>query len=145
MMITIGNFSGLAQPPNGGGEEVTETITFNGYSVVGSSWEKVLELGDISLIDIVFVLTWQDDEGSDSDPDTFSLTTDDGIQEPKSDQGSGGELTISWDEHGLNDTWNVVVTCEDAGFTPFHLGQSRLRTETAGVYVTAAVQLLAHM
>jgi 16S rRNA (uracil1498-N3)-methyltransferase len=32
-----------------------------------------------------------------------------------------------------------------AGFIPFHLGESRLRTETAGVYITAAVQLLPHM
>ncbi len=38
-----------------------------------------------------------------------------------------------------------IESAIDAGFTPFHMGQSRLRTETAGVYVTAAVQLLAHM
>ena len=29
-----------------------------------------------------------------------------------------------------------------AGFAPFHLGQSRLRTETAGVYITAALSLM---
>ena len=29
-----------------------------------------------------------------------------------------------------------------AGFEPFHLGQSRLRTETAAVYLSAAIQLL---
>jgi 16S rRNA (uracil1498-N3)-methyltransferase len=29
-----------------------------------------------------------------------------------------------------------------SGFIPFHLGESRLRTETAGVYITAAIQLL---
>lgn len=28
-----------------------------------------------------------------------------------------------------------------SGYTPFHLGESRLRTETAGVYLTTAVQL----
>lgn len=28
-----------------------------------------------------------------------------------------------------------------SGFIPFHLGESRLRTETAGVYITAAIQL----
>jgi 16S rRNA (uracil1498-N3)-methyltransferase len=31
------------------------------------------------------------------------------------------------------------------GYIPFHLGQSRLRTETAAVYVTTAVQLLSHL
>jgi len=30
----------------------------------------------------------------------------------------------------------------DAGYAPFHLGDSRLRTETAGVYICAAVKLL---
>jgi len=29
-----------------------------------------------------------------------------------------------------------------AGYMPFHLGNSRLRTETAGVYITAAAQIL---
>jgi len=29
-----------------------------------------------------------------------------------------------------------------AGFVPFHLGQSRLRTETAGVYICTAISLL---
>jgi 16S rRNA U1498 N3-methylase RsmE len=28
-----------------------------------------------------------------------------------------------------------------AGFAPFHLGESRLRTETAAVYITTAVSL----
>ncbi len=32
-----------------------------------------------------------------------------------------------------------------AEFIPFHLGQSRLRTETAGIYIAAAIQLLPHM
>lgn len=29
-----------------------------------------------------------------------------------------------------------------AGYTPFHLGESRLRTETAGVYIAGAINLL---
>jgi 16S rRNA (uracil1498-N3)-methyltransferase len=29
-----------------------------------------------------------------------------------------------------------------AGYSPFHLGESRLRTETAGVYITAALSLI---
>ncbi len=30
----------------------------------------------------------------------------------------------------------------EVGFTPFHLGSSRLRTETAAVYITAAISIL---
>ncbi|MCK4746955.1 MAG: RNA methyltransferase, partial [Bacteroidales bacterium] len=28
-----------------------------------------------------------------------------------------------------------------AGYTPFHLGESRLRTETAGIFICAAISL----
>jgi 16S rRNA (uracil1498-N3)-methyltransferase len=30
----------------------------------------------------------------------------------------------------------------DTAYIPFHLGESRLRTETAGVYITATISLL---
>ena len=29
-----------------------------------------------------------------------------------------------------------------AGFVPFHLGESRLRTETAGVHICSAIQIM---
>ena len=38
-------------------------------------------------------------------------------------------------------TEEEVRAAMDAGYTPFHLGTSRLRTETAGVYICAAVSL----
>ncbi len=117
IMITFGNFGVIAQPPHGDGEEKTETITFNGYCDEGSSWEKAIELGDISLLEIIFLLTWQDDEGSDSDPDTLSLSADDGMNEI-SGQANTGSLSVGSDENGLNDSWNAVVTCESAGDTP---------------------------
>lgn len=39
-------------------------------------------------------------------------------------------------------TREEVTLALEAGFAPFHLGQSRLRTETAAVYLCTAVQLL---
>ncbi len=42
-------------------------------------------------------------------------------------------------------TGEEVNMAVDAGYAPFHLGASRLRTETAGVYLCTAIQLLPHM
>jgi len=39
-------------------------------------------------------------------------------------------------------TEKEVESAMQAGFSPFHLGTSRLRTETAAVYLTAAVSIL---
>jgi len=113
IMITFGNFGGLAQPP---GDEETKTLNFEGYCEVGSSVEESFK-EQIPIGKLEFELIWEDDEGSDSEPDTLSLTTSDGMHEPKSDSGSGGTVTITWDEHGLNDTWDMAVTCESAGPT----------------------------
>jgi len=38
-------------------------------------------------------------------------------------------------------TREEVRAALDAGYTPFHLGDARLRTETAGVYICAAINL----
>jgi len=62
-------------------------------------------------------LTWTDDEGADSEPDTFSLMTEDGRHHPRSEQGSGGAVFLFWDESGLNNAWNMSVTCDSAGPT----------------------------
>ncbi|UCE73742.1 MAG: hypothetical protein JSV56_12050 [Methanomassiliicoccales archaeon] len=129
IMITIGNLSVTAQPPHGDGEEQTKTISFNGYCDVGASWEKEVNLGEVSLTNIVFELTWEDDEGSDSEPDSFSLATDDGEHELKSDQGASGKISVSWEEDMLNNTWNVVSTCESAGPTNVPVGPIGLVTQ----------------
>jgi hypothetical protein len=99
--------------------EVTETITFSDYSSVGTSWENTLEseFSDKSIKNIIFELTWTDDEGTDSDPDTFSLQTDDEMNDPKSDSGSSGSVSTTWNEERLNNVWNIVVTCDSAGPT----------------------------
>ncbi|MCK5136069.1 MAG: 16S rRNA (uracil(1498)-N(3))-methyltransferase [Bacteroidales bacterium] len=39
-------------------------------------------------------------------------------------------------------TEEEVRMAMDAGYAPFHMGESRLRTETAGVYLCTAIQLL---
>jgi 16S rRNA (uracil1498-N3)-methyltransferase len=38
-------------------------------------------------------------------------------------------------------TEEEVKLAMDAGYSPFHLGESRLRTETAGVYICSAISL----
>lgn len=122
-MITIGNFSVMAQPGHTGGseEEETESFTYEGYCNTASTKEETLSL-EKSVSKMEFVLSWVDDEGSDSEPDTMSLTTDDGAHEPKSDKSSSGSVTLMWDEDMLNDTWNMAVTCESAGPTPVPVG-----------------------
>ena len=121
LTIFFGTFSAMAQHPggDGGDEEITESITYNNYSSVGGNWETTIaeELDGITITNMEFELSWTDDEGSDSDPDTFSLQTDDERHEPKSSSGSGGMVAISWDEDGLNNVWNVMVTCDSAGPT----------------------------
>jgi 16S rRNA (uracil1498-N3)-methyltransferase len=39
-------------------------------------------------------------------------------------------------------TGEEVQSAIQAGFAPFHLGRSRLRTETAAVYIAAAISIL---
>ncbi|UCG69706.1 MAG: hypothetical protein JSV09_01395 [Thermoplasmata archaeon] len=127
-MIIFGNIGVMAQPPHGNGEQETETFPFEGYCNVGSPVEESLEL-QRPIGEIEFVLMWEDDEGSNSDPDVLSLMTSDGMHEPKSDSGPNGMLTIIWDEHGLNDTWNMVINCESAGSTTEPMGPFGLLTE----------------
>ncbi|UCE37330.1 MAG: hypothetical protein JSW00_17940 [Thermoplasmata archaeon] len=132
IMITIGNFGAVAQPGHPGGEPESETgvLEYSGDTNEGSSWEKTLnlldelveqqelELDSIMVLDIVFVLTWTDEE-ADSDPDEFSIMAADGMGEPQSDSGSGGEISImkegTMEGPPVNDTWDVVVTCIEAG------------------------------
>jgi hypothetical protein len=131
-IITIGNFSVIAQPGHPGGEMESETgvLTYSGDTNEGSSWEKTLdlvaelaeqqelELESIMVLDIEFVLTWTDDE-ADSDPDEFMIMAADGMGEPQSDSGNGGEISVTkegtMDGPPVNDTWDVAVTCIEAG------------------------------
>jgi hypothetical protein len=136
LMITIGNFSVIAQPGHPGGEMESETgvLTYTGQTNEGSSWEETLdlesewekqggvELDGIMVMDIEFVLTWSDDEGSNSEPDTFSIAAMDGMGEPLMGSDSSGEIEVTkegtMEGPPVNDTWDVVVTCENAGDTP---------------------------
>lgn len=133
LMITFSNFNAVAPPGHPGGEDEepqTAEIKYSGNTNEGDSWEKAVDLkkeagiiaDEIDLLDITFELTWTDDEGSDSEPDTFSLKADDSGQGKGSGSGSDGVISFSLDMEGLNDTWNVTVTCDNAGFTPFRPG-----------------------
>lgn len=130
--VTFGSITSLAQHPgNIDTGEQTGTITFSDYNAVGTSWETAITevLADKSIIDMVFELTWTDDEGSNSDPDTFNLQMNDERHEPKSDSGSGGTVSISWDEDDLNNVWNVAVTCDAAGPTQVPVGPIGIITQ----------------
>ena len=94
-------------PGNQNEDETTKTITESGYcsnpsSDQANSVEEItitLEEGTVTAIS--FVLTWTDDEGSSSDPDTFALAVDDGGSNQKSGQGSGGDVTVTPDGESL--------------------------------------------
>jgi hypothetical protein len=129
-MFLTTSFGSLAQHPGGGtpsGE--TETMTFEGYVGVGETWEETAEFTTGSISKVEFALAWSDDEGEDSDPDTLSLFTTDGMHEPKSEAGSSGIVMITWEEDMLNDTWSMAVTCESAGSTQVPVGPIGLITQ----------------
>ncbi len=77
-------------------------------------------LEELTIINIQFQLTWTDE--ANSEPDTFRLTTDDGVNSPKGDESNGGTITVSWDDQDLNNIWNMVVACENAGPTRVPIG-----------------------
>lgn len=58
-----------------------------------------------------------------------------------SDLNPSGNYTLLVGPEG-DFTEEEVIMAVDAGYVPFHLGESRLRTETAGVYLCTAIQLL---
>jgi hypothetical protein len=134
IMTIFGSGLALAQghpggDPGGSGEQ-TGTISFNSNTAVGATWEQSEsdEFEDKIILSIDFVLTWTDDQGSDSDPDSFRLSTNDENNDPVSSSGNSGTVTISWDEDNLGNEWNMAVTCETAGATP--IGILGLRTES---------------
>jgi hypothetical protein len=131
-ILVIVNSNAMGQGHPGGMEEETKTaeINYEGNTNEGDSWDKSvdlvkeagLEVEEITLKDINFELTWTDDQGSGSEPDTFSVKADDGGAGKGSGTSADGVITFTVDSEGLNDTWNVQVSCDDAGFTPFRPG-----------------------
>jgi hypothetical protein len=117
--------------PNGSGEQ-TGTITYPGPKLaVGATWENTESdaFEGLRITQIDFILTWTDDEGSDSEPDTFSLQADDDNNDPKSGSSSNGMVSVSFDEGDLNNVWNMVVRCDASGPTPDPLGPIGIITQ----------------
>ena len=130
---------GVGGQPHGStdGEPQTATISESGscanpeQDAAGSVWEGTYPLEDVAILAVEVSLTWTDDEGSESDPDTFQVTAEDGDGNTITDSGSGGDLSAYLEMEGLNSTWTITVRCVDAGSTPFGpLG--RLRTTDPG-------------
>ncbi len=130
-IVLIFTTSYAQHPGNIDTGEQTDTITFNDYNAVGTSWETTIseEFAEISIVNIAFDLTWTDDEGTNSDPDTFSLQATDGMNDPQSNSGSGGSVSISWAEGRLNNVWNIVVACDAAGSTQVPVGPLGIITQ----------------
>jgi hypothetical protein len=133
--LIFANFSVIAQEhPEGAMATETGVLTYSGNTNEGSSWEKNLvlemelmnqdeglELDGIMIVEITFVLSWTDDE-SDSDPDEFSIMASDGMGEPLMDSSDSGTITVEKEASmgegpPVNDTWDVTVTCMNAGDT----------------------------
>jgi hypothetical protein len=129
----------VAGQPHGSSDQEpqTATITESGsctnpnQDAAGSVWEETYGLVNVTVLSVEISLRWTDDEGSDSDPDTFSVVAEDGSGNSVADTGNGGDLSASLEMEDLNSTWTITVTCVQAGSTPFGpLG--RLRSTDPG-------------
>lgn len=115
---------GGALTPTLAQEPVTETETASGYvdnpdqDVAGSVAEVTFPHEGIAVLSVEVTLTWSDDEGSSSDPDTLGLSVEDDTGTTGEDSGSGGSVTVHLDGEDMGANWTVTVTCVDAGPTP---------------------------
>lgn len=107
-----------------GQETVTETIEASGYctnpasDTNGAVWENSYDLKPGTLVSVEVTVTWIDDEGSTSDPDTFEVVCVDGLGNQISDQGNDGELNHFLEMEDLDNSWTITVECREAGPTP---------------------------
>ncbi|UCC93734.1 MAG: hypothetical protein JSW25_03460 [Thermoplasmata archaeon] len=120
LIVIVGgpSTSVLAQEP------VTETETLNGYvdnpdeNSAGSVAQLQFDLTGLEILAVEATVTWSDDEGSSSNPDTLSLSIDDDLGTSDSDSSAGGSLSAQLDQEGLGSNWTVTITCVEAGMTP---------------------------
>jgi hypothetical protein len=103
---------------------VTETVTESGYcdnpdsNAQGAVWEHEYAW-EGQVLSVVATLTWTDDEGSNSNPDSFSLSISDVSGASDEASGSTGSLEASMAADDLDATWTVSVELTAAGMTPF--------------------------
>jgi hypothetical protein len=119
LLVCVGpSTSTLAQDP------VTETETDSGYvdnpdsSSSGAIAEFEFPYPDYVIMSVEVTVTWSDDEGSSSNPDTLSLLIEDGMGASDQDSSSGGSLSARLDQEDLGSNWTITVTCVEAGMTP---------------------------
>ncbi len=107
-----------------GQETESETIDASGYcsnpdsDASGAVWEQTYHLEEGTLVSVEVTVIWTDDEGTDSQADTFEVVCVDGDGTQISDAGSNGELQDFLEMEGLNNTWTITVECLEAGPTP---------------------------
>ncbi len=115
---------GSASIPSLAEDPVTETETASGYvdnpdqNAAGSVTEFHFDYPDLVILAVEVSVTWSDDEGSSSNPDTLSLQVEDDMSLNAQDSGSSGPLTAEAEGDDLGSNWTVAVTCVEAGMTP---------------------------
>jgi hypothetical protein len=147
LTILLGSSLVLGQHPGGDPSESSEetaTITRSGYcdnpqiDASGSTWtetiyfkeEESIEFTGGRITKVEFILSWVDDQGQSSDPDRFGLQTDDEMHDPESHSSDSGIVAITREEDGLNDVWNILVSCDSAGPTDVPLGPIGIITQS---------------
>ncbi len=128
VVISLG-LSFINNGDNGGVERVpiikSREYTTKGLTVEGESWGREFDFQNLT--EIYFELGWTDDEGAESEPDTFEFSVfADGINEVgQATNEMGGYAFISF-TFSCNDTtdeflpakWGVSIRCIEAGDTP---------------------------
>jgi hypothetical protein len=119
LLMVCGAFTSVvAQDP------VTESQTANGYvdnpdqNPDGSRAQLQYDMTGLEILAVEVTVTWSDDEGSSSNPDTLSLMIEDDMGASAQDSSSGGSLSAQLDQEDLGSNWTLTVTCVDAGMTP---------------------------
>ena len=107
-----------------GQETKTETIDVSDFctnpdsDASGAIWERSYDLEEGTIVSVEVILTWSDNEGTDSQADTFQVVCEDGDGTVISAIGSNGDISDYLEMEGLNNTWTITVECVEAGPTP---------------------------
>ncbi len=105
-------------------DPVTDTETANGYvdnpdqNAAGSVVDIQFDYPELEILSVEVTLSWSDDEGSSSNPDTLGLHVEDDLGGYADNSASGGPISVSLDGDDLGSNWTVTVTCVEAGMTP---------------------------
>ena len=125
--FAMGDFT-IPPPPgeDGDGDWVisSRTILMDGNAAEGNSESEGVTLDEEKVIEVRFVLTWEDEPDADArhnnEPDTFRLEAESAFGNDSQESSSGDiELSFStteeepWNMNGV--TWNLTITAVSCG------------------------------